>query len=480
MKRAEFIYNLISVPTDTAALATAGLVSYYIRYHLERFDLVGPVIFDLSLGGFINILIRVIPALLVIFALMGLYNIKSTQPFRQQAAKIFLGVSLGALFTIVLFFFNQSIFPSRFIILAAWVLSIVFVIIGRLLLKILRRFMFAKNYGLHRLIIINGQGTETKAIESLFQSQKYGYQVVAKFDHHEELHVDLEKFIDENLVDEIIQTNTSISQEQNMRLASLARSKGLSFSFIPSLFEVQRNVIELQSFRGVPVISLKNTPLEGWGRVVKRLLDILISTVCIIITAPVFALVVIAIKFNSPGPVFYNVTRVGRGKNFTFFKFRSMYTHLSVGEKYGSQTAAEALQKLLEVVTDEDRSGPLYKIKNDPRVTPVGRFIRKTKLDELPQFWNVLLGNMSMVGPRPHFPDQVELYKRGNERIFSIKPGIFGLTQLAQLSWPNLPFEEEIKLDTYYIENWSWRLDMSILARTVFALIFNHRNKDNY
>ncbi len=480
MKRAEFIFNIISLPTDAAALATAGLISYYIRYHLERFDLVGPVIFDLSLIGFLNILLRVIPALLIIFAFMGLYQIKSTQPFRQQASKIFLGVSVGALLTIILFFFNQSIFPSRFIILAAWILSIIFVITGRFILRIFNLVMFSKNYGLHRLVIINGHGSEPKTIESLFQNKRYGYKIMAKFDHHPEILTELENFIDQNNVDEIIQTNSSISRDENMKLAVLARSKGLSFSFVPSLFEVQRNVIELQSYRGVPVISLKNTPLEGWGRVIKRLLDIIISIICIIITLPIFLLIVLAIKINSPGPVLYNATRVGRGKNFTFFKFRSMYTHLSVGEKYGSDEAESTLQKLLEEVSDNNRSGPLYKIKDDPRVTSVGRFLRKTKLDELPQFWNVLLGDMSMVGPRPHFPDQVAVYKRGNERIFSIKPGIFGLTQLAQMSWPTLPFEEEIKLDTYYIENWSWWLDITVLTRSLFALIFNRGSKDNY
>ncbi|QQS23305.1 sugar transferase [bacterium] len=480
MKRAEFILNLISLPVDAITLAGAGLIAYYIRYNLERFDLVGPVIFDLSLSGFIAILIRVIPFLLIIFAFLGLYNVRATQPFRQQATKIFVGVSLGALFTIVLFFFDQSIFPSRFIILAAWMMGIIFAIGGRLVLRIFKRIMFHHNYGLQRLIIINGQGSETETVESLFKSKRYGYQVVAKFDHHDEILFELETFIDANPVDEIIQTNTSITREQNMHIATLARSKGLSFSFIPSLFEVQRNVIELQTYRGVPLISLKHTPLDGWGRVVKRVSDVIFSSICIIITLPVFLGIALAIKLNSPGPVFYNVTRVGRGRNFTFFKFRSMYTHLSVGEKYGNSEAQQTLEKLLNEINEDNRTGPLYKIKNDPRVTPVGRFLRKTKLDELPQFWNVLLGDMSMVGPRPHFPDQVSEYKRGNERIFSIKPGIFGLTQLAQLSWPNLPFKEEIKLDTYYLENWSWWLDLSILIRSFVALVFSRRSNDDY
>lgn len=479
MKRAEFIFNTISLPVDFLALSAAGVAAYFVRYRAEQIDIVGPVIFDLSLAGFLSILIRAIPAVLIIFALLGLYNIKGTQPFRQQISKVVIGVSLASLFTIVLFFFNQSIFPSRFIILAAWILSIVFVIGGRLILKIVQRVLFSRNFGLHRLIIINGQNKQHQAIDTLFQSKKYGYQVVAEFKYSPNLVDELDNFIDDNKVDELVQTNSDISPEQNMELAILARTKGLSFSFIPNLFEVQRNVIELHSFRGIPMISLKNTPLDGWGRVVKRLLDIIVSVICIIITLPVYLAIILAIKLNSPGPILYTADRVGRKKHFQFYKFRSMYTHLSVGEKYGSLEAYQALQELIKKEDETNRSGPLHKIKNDPRVTPVGRFLRRTKLDELPQFWNVLKGDMSMVGHRPHLPDQVEKYRRGNERIFNIKPGIFGLTQLAQIAWPALPFEEEIKLDTYYIENWSLRLDLVILFRSFIALFFG-KSQDDY
>lgn len=157
MKRAEFIFNTISLPIDFIALTAAGLAAYFVRYRIEDLDFVGPVIFDLSLRGFFLIFLQAAPVVLIIFALLGLYNIKGTQPFRQQVSKIVLGVSVASLLTIVLFFFNHSIFPSRFIILAAWILSIIFVIGGRFILNIIQRVMFAKNYGLHRLIVINGQ-----------------------------------------------------------------------------------------------------------------------------------------------------------------------------------------------------------------------------------------------------------------------------------------------------------------------------------
>ncbi len=157
-----------------------------------------------------------------------------------------------------------------------------------------------------------------------------------------------------------------------------------------------------------------------------------------------------------------------------------MYAHLSTGDKYGSKEADEMLQKLISQNGDGDRSGPLYKIKDDPRVTRVGKFLRRTKLDEIPQFWNVLIGDMSMIGPRPHLPEQVEQYRQYYGRVFSIKPGIFGLTQIAQMSRPDLPFEEEIRLDTYYIENWSLIWDIKIILRSLFMLLFGHKPNDNY
>lgn len=253
----------------------------------------------------------------------------------------------------------------------------------------------------------------------------------------------------------------------------------MQFSFVPNLFEVQRNVIELNNLKGVPVISLKNTPLDGWGKAMKRSLDIIVSSICLVITSPLFLILAIAIKLDSKGPVIYKAERCGRGKNFQFYKLRSMYAHLSVGEKYGKDEAKKILEELIQV-NSENRSGPLWKIKDDPRVTKVGKFIRRTKLDEIPQFYNVLKGDMSMVGPRPHVPEQVDQYKATNGRVLSIKPGIFGFTQIAQSNWPTLPFEEEIRLDTYYIENWSIWMDLGILIKSFLLLFWDKKSKDNY
>ncbi len=478
MKKSELLFNLIAIPLDTLALISAGIVAYQLRYQTDSW--VGPVLFDLSLADFLGILIRAIPIVLLIFALLGLYSLRGTRRIRTEWSKVTMGLSLGAFLTIILFFFDQSIFPSRFIILAVWLLSLVFVLIGRFILKQVQQSLFAKGYGLHRLALINGSGTEAKVIHDLLKDPRHGYVVVAELSNNEEVLDSLSRLYQEQPFDEIVQTNHNTSAQDNLALVAFARQYGLQFSFVPNLFEVQRNIIELNNLQGIPIIGLKNTPLDGWGKLIKRISDILISIFCLIISAPLMLILAIAIKLDSKGPAIYSSIRCGEnGRPFRFYKFRSMHAHLSVGDDYGKEEAKALLEELISVAADK-RDGPLFKIKDDPRVTKVGRFIRRTKVDEIPQFWNVLKGDMSMVGPRPHLPEQVEQYRATNGRVLTIKPGIFGFTQIAQTSWPTLPFEEEIRLDTYYIENWSLWVDFQILAKSFLILFWEKKPKDNY
>lgn len=478
MKRTELLFNLISIPVDILMLAAAGIVSFYLRLYSE--DYIGKVMYTLELQDFLLVLVKVIPILLLVFALLGLYKLRGTRRFIHEFNRIFVGTSLGMLFAVVLFFFDQSIFPSRFIILTAWALGILFILFGRIVLKRIQEAMFRRGYGLHRLIVVDGSGSEASVIEQFLSNKSHGYKVVGELDNNDQVISKLEELLKTTGIDEIMQANPHATSSQNLNLLEFVRRHGLQFSFVPNLFEVQRNVIELDNFKGIPIIKLKNTPLEGWGKVIKRLLDIVASLICLIITAPISLVIYIAIRVTSPGPGIYKHTRSGYKKEFEFYKFRSMYTHLSTGKGYGDEQAQKVLHDLLEQVKDDDRSGPLWKIKDDPRITPIGKFLRKSKLDEIPQFWNVLIGDMSMIGPRPHMLEQVEKYRQHYGRVFSIKPGIFGLTQIAQLSRPNLPFEEEIRLDTYYIENWSLIWDIKIIIKSFYMLLFTRKPKDNY
>lgn len=478
MKKTELILNLSSIPVDALMLLAAGIVSFYMRQYSVEF--VGPIVYQLDIHNFLGVVYKIIPALLVIFAFLGLYNLKGTRNFSQELGRIAIGVSLGLLLIILLFFFDQTLFPSRFIILATWGLGIVFVVFGRAMLRRVQEQMFIKGIGLHRLVIIDGQKNSAKVIEQVYRNKAYGYQVVGELTYSESVLQELEELFDQGVIDEILQANSGLSDADNLKLVEFARNKGLQFSFVPNLFEVQRNSIEAHSLKGIPVISLKNTPLDGWGKVSKRALDIVASIICLLLTSPLFLLIAAAIKVDSSGKIIYAALRGGRSKDFWFYKFRTMYSHMSVGDDYGGEKAEEIRKQLWQVNSRGGANGPFLKIKHDPRVTPVGRFLRKTKLDEIPQFWNVLKGDMSMVGPRAHVLDEVERYRSRYRRMFSIKPGIFGMSQISQVSWPNLPFEEEIRLNTYYIENWSLWLDVKILAKSFYLLLFGAKSKEDY
>ena len=478
MKKTELIFNLISIPVDALFLLLAGITSFHLRQSTTT--IVGPIVYQLDFGQFLLLVYKIIPALILIFALLGLYNLKGTRKFIQELGRIIIGESLGLLLVILLFFFNQSIFPSRFIILATWGLGILFVVAGRLIIKQFQTFLFKRDFGLHKLVIINGEKKELEIIEKIFKNKKHGYKITGDFEYSESIFSDLEKLYSKGLVDEILQANPNLPNDANLKLVQFARNKGLKFSFVPNLFEVQRNIVETDNLNGIPLISLKNTPLDGWGKVAKRMLDVIVSTICLILSSPVFLVVWLCIKLDSPGKAIYSADRGGRSRDFKFYKFRSMYSHLSVGENYGGKDAEQVRNTLWQKNNRGGSEAPFLKIKDDPRVTKVGRFLRKSKLDEIPQFWNVLKGDMSMVGPRAHVLDEVQKYRNRYQRMFSIKPGIFGLSQTAQMSWEDLPFEEEIRLNTFYIENWSLWLDIKILAESFYLLFFDPKPKGDY
>ncbi len=478
MKKIELVFNLMSIPVDAFMLILAGITSFYLRQQPEV--IAKPITYHLAVGDLVMTSYKIIPVLIIIFALMGLYNLRGTRKFAQELLQVMIGVSLGLLIVILLFFFNQTIFPSRFIILATWGLGIVFVMLGRFILIWVQMYLFNQNIGLHKLVIINGYQDNASIIEQVYKNKRYGYKVTKEFAYNDSIFNDLEQLFQEGSIDEILQANPTLSDEVNLKIVQFARNRGLQFSFVPNLFEVQRNNVETYSLRGIPIIALKNTPLDGWGKVAKRVLDIVASLICLALTSPLFLIIAIAIKIDSKGKIIYSALRGGMGQDFAFYKFRSMYSHLSVGEGYGGVEAEKIRQELWKKNDRGGDQGPFLKIKHDPRVTKVGRFLRKSKLDEIPQFWNVLKGDMSMVGPRAHVLDEVERYRSRYQRMFSIKPGAFGMSQIAQMGWPDLPFEEEIKLNIYYIENWSLWLDIKILAKSFWLLLFSAGTKEDY
>ncbi|MBI3231599.1 MAG: sugar transferase [Candidatus Doudnabacteria bacterium] len=478
MKRSELAFNIASLPMDATMLLLAGIASFHLRQ--KSTNLIGPILYKLQIGDFVSVVVKVLPILILIFAGLGLYNLRGTRRLTFEFGRIFIGVSLGLLIIILLFFFDRTIFPSRFIILATWGTGIVFVSFGRLLLRDLQKYLFFRDIGLHRLVIIHAGHSGPSLIEEIFKNKSYGYKVIKEVSFNQSVFLELDRLYKSNKIDEILQADPALSENDNFQLVEYARNKGLAFSLIPSLFDSKKNVVETANFNGIPVISLKNTPLDGWGKVAKRIIDIFASLICLILASPLFLAIAAAIKLDSKGKIVYGAIRGGKNKDFTFYKFRTMYSHLSVGEDYGGKRAEEIRNKLWEMNTRGDKDAPFLKVKHDPRVTKLGRFLRKTKLDEIPQFFNVLKGDMSMVGPRAHVVEEVERYREAYRRMFSVKPGIFGLSQISQIHSPNLSFEEEIRLNTYYIENWSLWLDFKILFQSFRLLFFAKKSQDDY
>ncbi len=225
---------------------------------------------------------------------------------------------------------------------------------------------------------------------------------------------------------------------------------------VPDLFALMLGRVRLDQINGIPLIGMQPAAITGINRAAKRLVDVATSIAAITVTSPFWLIAPILIKLDSPGPVFFNQVRIGRnGKPFVVHKFRSMVAN------------AEEQKDSLRDLNEAD--GPLFKIKEDPRTTRVGRWLRRTSLDELPQFLNVLQGDMSLVGPRPALPDEVAQYEEWHKRRLDAAPGITGLWQVSGRSL--VGFEEMVLLDTFYCENWSFGLDLKILLKTIPRVI---------
>jgi exopolysaccharide biosynthesis polyprenyl glycosylphosphotransferase len=267
---------------------------------------------------------------------------------------------------------------------------------------------------------------------------------------------DLPRILSEQRVDELIVTGSDYDQEQVLDVVEQAHRRGVQVRIAPTTTELLFQRAEYVPGQGVPLFELRPPVFAGVDWAVKRTFDLVVSILLVAVGSPVWVLIALAVKLDSPGPVFYRDRRVGLGeREFGMFKFRSMYVD------------ASARQAALE--TENEASGPLFKIRNDPRVTRVGAFLRKYSLDETPQVLNVLRGEMSLVGPRPlPIRDYVQLEDWHRKR-YLVLPGMTGLWQVSGRI--ALSFDDLVRLDFYYLENWSIWLDISILAKTLPAVL---------
>ncbi|MDD5749846.1 MAG: sugar transferase [Patescibacteria group bacterium] len=462
MKKADFITNIVLVPLDFTMVLLAAISAYFFRFSEAVSDL-RPILYEISFASYLSLSFKVSIFAIIVFAFSGFYTMRSKK-LAKELPKVISGVSAVLIFLVLAIFWQRELFSSRFIIITSWVLAIIYLFIARIFVFGIRNLFFKKGRGLARVLVIGPQ-EESQPIVELYNSQpRLGFKVLAQKESVHSLYNDqeLQQMIAAKQIDDIIQTDSSLSKDDALDLLTYCQENHLRLRYVANLFQAQNINVELNSLAGLPIVEIKETPLDGWRRVYKRIFDFVGAIFLAVILLPIFLVLALLIKLDSPGPIFVSLNRVGRkGETFKLYKFRSMV-------KDAHKLKSEMLKY------NERNDGPLFKMSNDPRITRFGRFLRRTSLDELPQIFNVIRGQMSLVGPRPHEPEEVDKYQRGYKRLLALKPGITGMAQVSGRS--NLLFAEEAKLDIFYIENWSIFLDLIIILKTPKAM-FNKGDK---
>lgn len=473
MKKSELFFSVLQVVVDYLLIVAAGMTAYVLRDNAIIQDLINKQgLYTISGRQFFVLVAVSAVACVVIYALDGLYNIRSTRRFWTEAYDVFKSTTVLVVLIIIGFFLQREWFSSRFIIASAWVLVITYVMIGRIMLHSLQKYLLTyKDIGVHRVLLV-GMGEKVKYFCRVIRANKHlGYRVVGHVEYVnipqiKDLHADVG-------VDEVIVNEASIPDDVLTKLHDFCGIHNITYKFIPSSRQTTR--FEMTMFQGEPIIELLHTPLDGWGKIIKRTVDIVGATLLIIVTSPILAAVAMLIKLEDwSAPVIFKNARIGaNGKEFFVYKFRYMQWRWCTTKRNPHWEEALAYEKQL-IAERSVRVGPIYKIKDDPRKTRIGKYLERLSIDEFPQFFNVFMGDMSLVGPRPHQQREVEKYREYHRRLLTIKPGITGMAQTSGRS--DLDFEDEYNLDVYYIENWSLLLDAKILLRTPLAVLRPRKN----
>jgi exopolysaccharide biosynthesis polyprenyl glycosylphosphotransferase len=451
---------------DAAMILCAFLAAYKLRATLDLFS----AFEQPSTRTYEIMLAVVIVTLLGTFSLAGLYSLRRGVSRVDQFYRVSGAVSIGVVLSIAI---NSILLGNRFIysrqmLLTGWVLAIVLVTAGRFVhggaVGLLRRREAARD----RLLIVGAGKTGTLVLETIARSPWLGYEVVGVVRHgrngtapldEERLcgipilgdDMQLATLCREYSVDEVIIALTGTPHEEVLALTQRVIDLPVNIKVYPDTFQLlTNNELSLDDLGGLPMVGIRNVALRGWNRVVKRLMDVVFSIFILVMIAPFLVMLAALIKLTSPGPVFHMQERVGRdGRSFLCIKLRSM----EVGA--------------------EDGTGPVWARAGDPRRTYLGRIMRRYSLDELPQFVNVLLGEMSIVGPRPERPHFVQQFSRsipGYAYRHHEKAGITGWAQVNGLRG-NTSIEERTRYDLYYVENWSPLFDIKIIVKTVWHVL---------
>jgi exopolysaccharide biosynthesis polyprenyl glycosylphosphotransferase len=464
-------YSLILIIADTLVLLAAFSLAYIVRVQYDERPLLNNVY---AMDYFIAFL-TIVPFWILVFALIGLYNSSTYNRRLVEWGKIAIGAFIGILLVIGWEYVSErNIFPARLVAAYSFGISFLLIVFEREILRLVRGILFRFGKGIQRVLVVGNSSATSDIADNLSHTSKSGYKIVAiagparvvppnlNVVHFLSADAALKK-LKELKITTIIQTDLYESDEKNQRVLGVAQTNHVSYNFIPGdpEFYAGKNTVDV--FLGYPMISVSQTPLVGWGALSKAIFDRILALLFIIILSPVFILLIVLQKIVNPGPVFYISKRLSQfSKPVNLVKFRSM------DARYGKKDAAEEFIELgREDLAAEYKAN--RKVASDPRITRFGQFLRVTSLDELPQLFNVLRGELSLVGPRPILPQEAQFSRSRTALLHSVKSGVTGLWQVSGRS--NLSFDERIELELFYAQNWSFWLDIKILFKTIAVVV---------
>lgn len=464
---ATILYSVFLLVGDFLALVAAFLAAYLLRF---RFFDDGKVA---SVDGetFAYAIVSILPLWLVVHAVIGLYRQEVYEKRFTELGRLLVGAFVGTLMIIGYdFLVEGELLPGRLVPVYAFALGYLFLIVFRTIARVIRHQMYRFGLGVSNILIVGSTDVSIDIARTAGDTRATGLKIIGivgkklpRFRSFDSFDAAIEG-LSGTPIHGIIQTELYRDQDKNNAILRHAQTHHISYRFVPGNGDLFVGNIAVELFANYPMIAVHQTALVGWGRVLKRLFDLFVTLVGLIIALPIIVIVSVLMKVVEPkGDIFFRQTRLTRfNREFQVYKFRTVKT------KYNGLSPEEAFKKMGKPeLIKKYRDGGDF-LSNDPRYGRIGNFLRKTSLDELPQLLNVLKGDISLVGPRALIPQELNAYEK-KHAILSVKSGLTGLAQISGRR--DISFEERRKLDVYYVQNWSFWADVSILIRTVRAVL---------
>lgn len=457
--------KLAVIAGDAVLVNLAFILAHIIRYDLQWFRPVLDPSYDTPLSEYAPFMAVLTVLLLLSFRLSGVYEMRRGRSWLDTMYAVVGATTTAIIIMVLVVYVYRPVFYSRLIFLYTNILIVILIGAFRLTLEIITGRLRARGIGVDRVLIVGAGEAGRMVMRIIAARPELGYQVAGFLDDDDRRGAtdlgrmkalggldNLTSVLESENISEVIIALPWMYHRKIVSLVEQAEQMGVRARLVPDLFQLTLSRVEVDDSLGIPLIGARPAAIRGGSLVLKRALDIVVSSLFLAAALPVMGLVALAIKLDSPGPVIFAQTRLGKdGRPFTCYKFRSM-----------RQRADEEKQALLHL---NEADGPLFKIRDDPRCTRVGRILRRTSIDEWPQFVNVLRGEMSLVGPRPPLPAEVEKYQAWQRQRLSVTPGLTGPWQVSGRS--DVSFDEMTLLDIWYAENWSVGLDIKIILKTI-------------